>query len=146
MRVLRINESVLALALEYLGLEDLVAFDSAVTNREGRGHYLTALSRVDVTRMLEGTRENNWGENARWRAAFKWVATRGLRLPVVFKFPGAATDETLALLQRCESTGRFVREVEVSECERVTSAGLAHLKLLTGLQRLKLSGDGITDA
>ena len=33
MRVLRVNESVLALALQYLGLEDLVAFDSAVTNR-----------------------------------------------------------------------------------------------------------------
>jgi hypothetical protein len=104
MRVLRVNESVLALALEYLGLEDLVAFDSAVTNREGRGHYLTALSRVDVTKALEGFQEkDDDGDrggyfipmNARWCAAFKWVATRGLRLPVVLNFPLSATDETL---------------------------------------------------
>ena len=124
MRVLRINESVLALALQYLGLKELVAFDSAVTNREGRGHYLTALSRVDVTKALEGTLRSG---GASWRAAFKWVATRGLRLPVVLNFPRATTDETLALLQRCESTGRFVREVDVSYNERVTIAQLKHL-------------------
>ena len=125
MRVLRVNESVLALALEYLSFNELVTFDSAVTNRGGRGHYLTALSRVDVTKALEGTRSKKW--NMKWHAAFKWVATRGLRLPVVIKFPRGTTDETLALLQRCESTGRFVREVDVSYNERVTIAQLKHL-------------------
>ena len=71
MRVLRVNESVLALALEYLGLKELVAFDSAVTNPGGRGHYLTGLSRVDVTKALDRTRENSWGENLRWRRAYR---------------------------------------------------------------------------
>ena len=52
--LLNLNESVLAMVLEHLSLNDLVALDSALTNHVGRGHYLTALSRVDAGELLVG--------------------------------------------------------------------------------------------
>ena len=121
--LLRLNELVLALALEYLGYRELVAFDSAVQSREDRGHYLTALSRIDAGRLLAGA-QRSW----KWLAGFSWVVKRGLCLPVRLRFPNAATDATLALLQRCSTTtGRFLREVSFDGQCGITRKGLAHL-------------------
>jgi hypothetical protein len=97
LQFMRLNELMLALALEYLGLEELVAFDSAVTNRESRGYYLTALTRVDATKALAMPTHGN---RFKWQAAFKWVVQRGLRLPVVLEFPSTTKDSNPQIVRQ----------------------------------------------
>lgn len=133
--LLRLNDSVLGLVLEFLDWRDLGSFDTAMTCRADRGHFHKALSRVDATELLENTVV--YLECWKWLLAFEWMVLRGINLPIRLNFPrGSVTDYALSLLQHCSFSGRFVREVDLGVNGEATGKGLAHLKHLCGLQTL----------
>ena len=146
MTILHLPSHVLARVLNFLPIKSLCMFDSVVTCRGSRHHYLQALSYVDATPLFTWhIAPMKFRGFVLWEKSLVWVFQRGLRLPIKIAF-SPATDTILGLIKFCSDKAALsVLSVSVDYATTATLSRLSNISKFKSLQSLSMSCCNVSD-